>query len=219
MTENSNRLPVLVAEIRRAHADVQDAANTAAERAISAGHALLEAKELVPHGEWLPWLREHCALNERTAQLYMKVARSGAKSATVAVLGLNAAAKAVELVYGDFFYDPFGSGTDERMREWWLFSLYLTQHCNMHPAGVSDHIYWIARKDFTSPDNWLTDGPAWTKNWGGQMGDHMPAWRKFQQEHNGTSVEDIVKILQKLIEEAPEPKGRPLKRKRRRKAA
>jgi len=36
----SNRLPVLAAEIRRAHADVQEAATTAAERAIDAGHAL-----------------------------------------------------------------------------------------------------------------------------------------------------------------------------------
>src|SRR3954452_25391410 len=68
----SNRLPVLAAEIRRAHADVHDAAMTAAQRAIDAGHALIEAKELVAHGQWLPWLRENCALSERTAQLYMK---------------------------------------------------------------------------------------------------------------------------------------------------
>jgi hypothetical protein len=39
----SNRLPTLAAEIRKAHADVQDAAKTAAQRAIEAGHALLEA--------------------------------------------------------------------------------------------------------------------------------------------------------------------------------
>ena len=49
----SNRLPVLAAEIRRAHADVQEAATTAAERAIDAGHALVEAKVLCGHGEWL----------------------------------------------------------------------------------------------------------------------------------------------------------------------
>ncbi len=36
----SNRLPVLAVEIRRAHADVQEAAKTAAERALAAGAAL-----------------------------------------------------------------------------------------------------------------------------------------------------------------------------------
>jgi hypothetical protein len=73
----SNRLPTLAAEIRKAHADVQDAAKTAAQRAIEAGHALLEAKGLVKHGEWLPWLREHCALADRTARLYIQIAKVG----------------------------------------------------------------------------------------------------------------------------------------------
>jgi hypothetical protein len=52
----ADRLPVLAAEIKRAHAGVEDAAKTAAERAIEAGAALLEAKALVKHGQWLPWL-------------------------------------------------------------------------------------------------------------------------------------------------------------------
>jgi Protein of unknown function (DUF3102) len=30
---------------------------------------------LVPHGQWLPWLKEHCHLSERTAQLYMRCAK------------------------------------------------------------------------------------------------------------------------------------------------
>src|SRR5215831_1471661 len=91
----SNRLPILAGEIRKAHAGVQDAAKTAAQRAIDAGHALIEAKELVGHGEWLPWLRENCALADRTARLYMQIARSGVNSATVADLGLQAAAKVI----------------------------------------------------------------------------------------------------------------------------
>ena len=58
---SSNRLPVLAAEIRAAHTGVLDAAKTAAERSIEAGRALLEAKELVKHGEWGAWLKEHCS--------------------------------------------------------------------------------------------------------------------------------------------------------------
>ena len=53
----SNRLPILAVEVRRAHADVGDAEKVAAERAIVAGHALIEAKSLVGHGNWLVWLK------------------------------------------------------------------------------------------------------------------------------------------------------------------
>jgi hypothetical protein len=176
--EMSNRLPILAAEIRKAHADIQDAAKTAAERAISAGHALIEAKGLVKHGEWLSWLREHCALSERTAQLYMKLAKSGHESATIADLGLNAAAKALHLTYSDFFHDPFTGGSEEERREWWMFCLYLTERLGWHPEGVTDHVDWIARKEFKTPAEWLTDGPKWMARCGIRMAEGLakPAW-------------------------------------------
>jgi hypothetical protein len=82
----SNRLPILADEIRCAHADVQEAAKTAADRAIDAGNALIEARALVAHGEWLPFL-EQAGVKERRARQYMQLARSGLKSATVADLG------------------------------------------------------------------------------------------------------------------------------------
>ena len=37
---------------------------------------LLEAKDQLKHGTWLPWLRDHCTLSERTAQLYMRCAKN-----------------------------------------------------------------------------------------------------------------------------------------------
>jgi hypothetical protein len=120
---SSNRLPVLAAEIRRAHADVQEAAKTAAEKAIQAGHALIEAKELVKHGEWLPWLRENCALAERTAQLYMKIARSGLKSATIADMGLKFASDAM-LVH---WADPWDEQPEEALREWLLYMVFVAR--------------------------------------------------------------------------------------------
>ncbi len=59
------------------------------------GDELLEAKELVPHGGWLPFLKD-CGVPERTARAYMDVARNwdkltAAKSAAVADLTLRAA--------------------------------------------------------------------------------------------------------------------------------
>ena len=59
---------------------------------IEIGRKLIEAKELLNHGEWLPWLQEHCVLSERTANRYMAVARSGVEIRQVADLGRVAAA-------------------------------------------------------------------------------------------------------------------------------
>jgi hypothetical protein len=69
--KDSNRLPILADEIRRAHADARAAAAWSIAKAKEAGALLIEAKKLVPHGGWLPWLKEHCALSERSAQRYM----------------------------------------------------------------------------------------------------------------------------------------------------
>jgi hypothetical protein len=82
----SNRLPVLAAEIKAAHQEAGKAARLAAERAIAAGHALVEAKSLVQHGEWLPFLKQ-AGVPERTAQRYMALSRSGLKSDIVTDLG------------------------------------------------------------------------------------------------------------------------------------
>ena len=52
-----------------------DKCNEAVAEAILAGHALNEAKTIVGHGEWLPWLKEHCTrVKERTARKYMALA-------------------------------------------------------------------------------------------------------------------------------------------------
>jgi len=45
-----------------------------ASHAFKAGDLLIEAKGLVPHGQWLDWLAEHTDLSERTAQAYMQMA-------------------------------------------------------------------------------------------------------------------------------------------------
>ena len=43
--------------------------------AVEIGRRLVEAKELLPHGEWLPWLQQETDFSERTAQTYMKIFR------------------------------------------------------------------------------------------------------------------------------------------------
>jgi hypothetical protein len=36
---------------------------------------LAEAKAMLAHGQWLPWLRENCDVSARTAQSYMQLAK------------------------------------------------------------------------------------------------------------------------------------------------
>ncbi len=60
------------------------------ESAIERGQKLIEAKAELSHGEWLPWLREHCDMAERTAQDYMALA-SWPNARSRADLGIKAA--------------------------------------------------------------------------------------------------------------------------------
>lgn len=55
------------------------------------GKRLVEAKEQLSHGEWLPWLEEKVAFSERSAQQYMRLWKEYGKSATVADLGVRKA--------------------------------------------------------------------------------------------------------------------------------
>jgi hypothetical protein len=86
-----NRLAELAGLIKSAHSDALQAAKRTADRALEAGHLLLEAKVSVGHGRWSGWLQENIGFSERTAQRYMRLAKSGLKSATVADLGIRAA--------------------------------------------------------------------------------------------------------------------------------
>jgi hypothetical protein len=86
----------LAARIRAEHEAVAIAIKRGPEHAIAAGNLLIEAKkQLARHGQWLPWLRDHCQVPERTASHYMRLARQGpellSKSATVADLTVREA--------------------------------------------------------------------------------------------------------------------------------
>lgn len=58
---------------------------------IEIGRRLIRAKELLPHGDWLPWLEQEVEFSERTAQRFMKVAESYSNPTPVSDLGLSKA--------------------------------------------------------------------------------------------------------------------------------
>jgi DUF3102 family protein len=70
----SNSLTDLAARIRAEHEATKASLKRGAEHAMGAGELLIDARKQVRHGEWLPWLRDHCAMPERTARLYMRLA-------------------------------------------------------------------------------------------------------------------------------------------------
>jgi hypothetical protein len=97
-----NSLADLAARIRAEHEAVSTALKESVRHAIAAGELLIEAKGQLGHGRWLPWLRDHCTISERTAQLYMRVAKSRAEVENqmrndVADLTLNEAAALLAL--------------------------------------------------------------------------------------------------------------------------
>ena len=55
------------------------------------GRRLIQAKELLPHGEWLPWLNEKVEFSERAAQNFMRLSREWTNPQTLADLGTSKA--------------------------------------------------------------------------------------------------------------------------------
>jgi hypothetical protein len=88
----SNSLVDLAARIKAEHEAAAGALKRSVEHAIAAGDLLIEAKAQVPHGQWLPWLKEHCQIPERTARLYMRLAKNKTEIGNVADLTVRGAA-------------------------------------------------------------------------------------------------------------------------------
>lgn len=65
----------LVSKIVARHDEIAAWERNTVEGAIRCGEQLMEAKDEVPHGEWLSWLEENFVFSARTAQVYMDIAR------------------------------------------------------------------------------------------------------------------------------------------------
>lgn len=67
--------------------EILDAKRAGGEAILTIGRCLIEAKDMLSHGEWLPWLNERVELSERTAQKFMKLAREWSNPSALADLG------------------------------------------------------------------------------------------------------------------------------------
>ena len=81
--------------------EILDAKRAGGESILTIGRCLIEAKEMLRHGEWLPWLNEQVELSERTAQKFMKLAREWSNPNTLADLGASKALMLLALPEGE----------------------------------------------------------------------------------------------------------------------
>jgi len=65
-------------------------ANDACQEMILCGQALIRAKDLIHHGDWLGWLEENCTVSHATATRYMRAARSQINAPNIRKLYLAA---------------------------------------------------------------------------------------------------------------------------------
>ena len=62
--------------------EIRDAQRKGGEAILTIGRCLIEAKDQLSHGEWLPWLSEEVGYSERQAQRFMRLAQGYATNPT-----------------------------------------------------------------------------------------------------------------------------------------
>ena len=77
--------------------EILDAQCRGGEAILTIGRCLIEAKEMLPHGEWLPWLAEKVGYSQKTAQNFMRLAREFSNPQALADLGATKALKLLAL--------------------------------------------------------------------------------------------------------------------------
>lgn len=71
--------------------EILNAKRAGGEAILTIGQRLAEAKAMLDHGEWLPWLTERVEFSERSAQNFMRLARDWSNPQTLADLGASKA--------------------------------------------------------------------------------------------------------------------------------
>ena len=75
-----------IKELNDLHQQIEGKLRSTVQDAIRAGEILTQAKDDLPHGGFLPWIKQNCVFSERTARNYLSLFRYRNKTATVADL-------------------------------------------------------------------------------------------------------------------------------------
>ena len=69
--------------------EILDAKRAGGEAILTIGRCLIEAKDMLSHGEWRSWLEEQVEFSERSAQRFMRLARGWSNPTTLSDLGAS----------------------------------------------------------------------------------------------------------------------------------
>jgi len=97
LTLVNTALEDLATQIRGFYDAAMSAARTTIASARACGEKLAEAKALLPHGEWLPWVTANFDGSERTAQKWMQIAATADTLPLDVGAGITAALDAIAL--------------------------------------------------------------------------------------------------------------------------
>jgi hypothetical protein len=99
----------------------------------------------------------------------------------------------------DSGYDPFHGRSDQEVRDWHLFILFLVVEHGYPVDGAGMHVEWVLQRPFQNVDEWLGDeGAKFRKGWRPRAVSPqiMERWRAFLDEHAGKSTADICAMLE-----------------------
>lgn len=71
--------------------EILDAKRAGGEAILTIGRCLIEAKDMLSHGEWRSWLEEQVEFSERSAQRFMRLAREWSNPTALSDLGATKA--------------------------------------------------------------------------------------------------------------------------------
>ena len=71
--------------------EILDAKRAGGEAILTIGRCLIEAKDMLPHGEWKNWLADRVEFSERAAQRFMRLAREWSNPTALSDLGATKA--------------------------------------------------------------------------------------------------------------------------------
>jgi hypothetical protein len=98
-------------------------------------------------------------------------------------------------------YNPFVGRTDQQIRDWSLFALFLVSKCGYGIDGASNHVDWLLRR-FMSVDESLGDAGSSFRRRCGMSPipvDTLRAWAEFTDLHANRTRADIEKELEQAV--------------------
>jgi hypothetical protein len=103
-------------------------------------------------------------------------------------------------------YDMFAGRSEDEVRDWHLFTLYLVRMHGWRPEAASGHVEWVLQRPFQNVAEWLGEEGDKFRNRplnGGSIGTMVkPDWFSFAAQHAAMPFDEIVAELDRCAKVA-----------------